>query len=62
MEKAEINSYVKAGEIAREVKEFVRGLIKPGMKLIIVTYCQSPREQAEAYESVYEICGQAKPA
>jgi len=36
MKKSEIESYVKAGEIAREVKEFARGLINPGMKLIDV--------------------------
>ncbi|MFC1635559.1 uroporphyrinogen decarboxylase family protein [Planctomycetota bacterium] len=34
----------------------VRRLWKPGMKLIVVTYCQSPTEQAEAYDRVYEIC------
>jgi len=28
------------------------------MKLIVVTYCQSPEEQAEAYNRIYEICGQ----
>jgi hypothetical protein len=41
------------------VAETVRRLWKPPMKLIVVTYCQSPHEQAEAYERVYEICGQA---
>ncbi|MBU3924148.1 MAG: type II methionyl aminopeptidase [Nanoarchaeota archaeon] len=30
----EIEKYLKAGEIAVQVKEFARGLIKPGMKLI----------------------------
>jgi len=40
----------------------VRKLWKPGMKLIVVTYCQSPDEQAEAYNLVYKICGQTKPA
>jgi methionyl aminopeptidase len=34
MDKSEVESYVKAGEIAREVKIFVREMIKPGMKLI----------------------------
>ncbi len=34
MDKSEIDSYVKAGEIAKEVKVFARELIKPGMKLI----------------------------
>jgi hypothetical protein len=41
------------------VAETVRRLWKPPMKLIIVTYCQSTREQAQAYDRVYEICGQA---
>ncbi|UCC96504.1 MAG: hypothetical protein JSW66_11745 [Phycisphaerales bacterium] len=40
------------------VAESVRKLWKPGMKLIVVTYCQSPEEQAEAYDRIYEICGQ----
>ena len=44
------------------VAESVRRLWKPGMKLIVVTYCQSPQEQAEAYDSIYEICGQEKLA
>ena len=34
MKKSEIESYVKAGEIAKEVKKFARGMIKPGVKLI----------------------------
>ncbi|MGD8501443.1 MAG: hypothetical protein PVJ86_12395, partial [Phycisphaerales bacterium] len=41
------------------VANTVRRLWKPGMKLIVVTYCQSPREQAEAYDRVYEVCEQA---
>jgi hypothetical protein len=27
------------------------------MKLIVVTYCQDPEEQARAYERIHEICG-----
>jgi len=34
MEKSEIDSYIKAGEIAKEVKTFAKSLIKPGMKLL----------------------------
>jgi methionyl aminopeptidase len=34
MKKKEIDSYVKAGEIAKQVKSFARGLIRPGVKLI----------------------------
>jgi len=44
------------------IAESVRRLWKPGMKLIVVTFCQSPDEQAEAYDLIYEICGQPKPA
>jgi alkanesulfonate monooxygenase SsuD/methylene tetrahydromethanopterin reductase-like flavin-dependent oxidoreductase (luciferase family) len=40
----------------------VRKLWKPGMKLIVVTYCQNSEEQADVYDRIYEICGQAKPA
>jgi hypothetical protein len=43
------------------IAESVRRLWKPGMKLIVVTYSQSPEEQAEVYDQIYEICGQAKP-
>jgi len=43
------------------IAESVRRLWRPGMKLIVVTYCQNPEEQAEAYDRIYEICGQAKP-
>lgn len=38
------------------VAETVRRLWKPGMKLIAVTYCQDPAEQAEAYDRIHEIC------
>jgi alkanesulfonate monooxygenase SsuD/methylene tetrahydromethanopterin reductase-like flavin-dependent oxidoreductase (luciferase family) len=41
------------------VANIARRLWKPGMKLIVVTYCQSPEEQTEAYDRVYEVCGQA---
>ena len=44
------------------IAESVRRLWKPGMKLIVVTYCQNPDEQAQAYDLVYKICGQTKPA
>lgn len=40
------------------IAENVRRLWKPGMKLTVVTYCQDPEEQAEAYDRIYEICGQ----
>lgn len=38
------------------VDENVRRLWKPGMKLIIVTYCQDPVEQTEVYDRIHEIC------
>jgi hypothetical protein len=44
------------------IAESVRRLWRPGMKLIVVTYCQSPEKQAKAYDRIYEICGQEKPA
>ncbi len=34
MEKQELESYVKAGKIAKEIKEFAKEIIKPNMKLI----------------------------
>lgn len=48
MEKDEIESYVKAGEIVKEVKKFARDLIRPEMKLI---------EIAEAIDSKIEELG-----
>jgi methionyl aminopeptidase len=36
MDENEVESYVKAGEVAKQVKEFAKGLIKSGMKLIDV--------------------------
>ncbi len=35
----------------------VRPLWRPRMKLIVVTYCETPAEQAEAYERVRELYG-----
>jgi hypothetical protein len=34
----------------------VKKLWKPGMKLIVTTYCETPEEQAIAYEHIYQIC------
>ena len=34
----------------------VKKLWKPGMKLIVTTYCKSPEEQLEAYYKIHEIC------
>ncbi len=38
------------------VEEKVRELWTPGMKLIVVTYCATPEEQAEVYDRIHEIC------
>ena len=38
------------------VAGIVRRLWKPGMKLIVTTYCRTPEEQAEAYNEIHEIC------
>ncbi|UCE47814.1 MAG: hypothetical protein JSW47_19720 [Phycisphaerales bacterium] len=38
------------------VVETVEKLWAPGMKLIVVTFCQTPEEQAEAYDRIHEIC------
>ena len=39
------------------IVDIVRRLWKPGMKLIVVTYCQRPEEQAQVYDRIHEICG-----
>ena len=39
------------------VTETVEKLWAPGMKLIVVTFCQTPEEQSETYDRVHEICG-----
>ncbi len=50
MEKSEIESYVKAGEISKKVKEFAREIINPGVKLINV---------AEAVDAkIFELGGE----
>lgn len=44
------------GDVAT-IEEQVSRLWVPGMKLIVVTYCKTPEEQAEAYHRIHEICG-----
>ena len=39
------------------VLEYVGSLWRPGMKLIVVTYCETPAEQTEVYEAIHEVCG-----
>ena len=38
------------------IEERVQRIWTPGMKLIVVTYCKTPEEQAEAYKRIHEIC------
>ena len=38
------------------VKEKTTGLCSDGMKLIVVTFSQSPEEQEQAYQIIHEIC------
>lgn len=38
------------------ISDKVKRLWSPGMKLIVVTYCQDPDEQEEAYNLIHEIC------
>lgn len=38
------------------IREQVSRLWVPGMKLIVVTYCETPDEQARAYDLIHEIC------
>jgi hypothetical protein len=41
---------------ASVVENTIRGLWKPGMRLLAVTYSQTPEEQAEAYRIIHDIC------
>ncbi|MBP8303244.1 MAG: hypothetical protein KBE04_03850 [Phycisphaerae bacterium] len=41
---------------ADTVLRCVRALWRPGMRLIVVTYCQDPQEQAQVYEAVHKVC------
>ncbi len=38
------------------VVDIVKRLWIPGLKLIVVTYCQSPDEQARVYDRIHEVC------
>jgi uroporphyrinogen-III decarboxylase len=38
------------------IREQVTRLWIPGMKLVLVTYCESPQEQEEAYHLIHQIC------
>lgn len=38
------------------VIDAVRRLWRPGLKLVVVAYCQSPEEQKLTYEQIHQIC------
>ena len=38
------------------IEKHVRALWRPGMKLIVVTYCRTPEEQSKAYRLIHDIC------
>ena len=38
------------------IRENVEKLWRPGLKLIVTTYCQTPEEQAKAYEFIHSHC------
>ena len=39
------------------IRETVKQLWRPDLKLIVVTYCPTPEEQEKAYDIIHEICG-----
>jgi hypothetical protein len=41
---------------AAVIEKTVRELWRPGLKLIVVTYCASPEEQARVYDLIHTIC------
>jgi uroporphyrinogen-III decarboxylase len=38
------------------IEKQVKRLWRPGMKLVVVTYCKTPEEQSKAYDLIHEIC------
>lgn len=38
------------------VEQQVKRLWVPGMKLVVVSYCETPMEQEEAYKRIHQIC------
>lgn len=38
------------------IEKIVRQLWRPGMKLIVVTYCSTPEEQEKVYDLIHTIC------
>jgi hypothetical protein len=40
----------------RTVIDAVKALWQPPMKLIVVTYCETPEEQAQLYDQIHILC------
>lgn len=40
----------------KTIEKQVKRLWTPGMKLVVVTYCQTSQEQSKAYDLIHEIC------
>jgi len=40
------------------IREQLTRLWVPGMKMVVVTYCETPEEQEEAYHLIHELCQQ----
>jgi hypothetical protein len=38
------------------IQEQVSRLWVPGMKMVVVTYCETPGEQEKAYDLIHELC------
>lgn len=38
------------------IEQQVKRLWVPGMKLVVVTYCETPKEQEQAYNIIHQIC------
>ena len=38
------------------IGEYVRRIWRPGLKLIVVTYCETASEQQKAYDAIHRIC------
>lgn len=43
------------------IREQVSRLWIPGMKLVVVTYCETPEEQEKAYDLIHKICKESLP-
>lgn len=41
---------------ANSVSHYVKQIWRPGLKLIVATYCESPNEQETAYRRIHRIC------